>query len=74
MFIDRVTKVFQIIILFSLPDFLAKARNDQIAGKSTPGTRPALLRALFSAGLLCQHFDFDKQIEDDKKVKTKFSS
>lgn len=56
---------------FYIPAFLEKAKKDISDSKQKNklnGTRPALLRSLFIAGLLCKHFDFDKHMNQDKKV------
>jgi len=51
--------------------FLENAKKDLNNGGSQSSSfgarRPALLRSLFVAGLLCKHFDFDKHMDNDKK-------
>ena len=52
--------------------FLEKSKKDLSDNKQSAkfaATRPALLRSLFIAGLLCKHFDFDRHMEEEKKVK-----
>ncbi|XP_065070069.1 nipped-B-like protein A isoform X2 [Rhopilema esculentum] len=50
--------------------FLEKSKKDLSDNKQSAkfaATRPALLRSLFIAGLLCKHFDFDRHMEEEKK-------
>ena len=57
---------------FALSAFLENARKDLTNSGNQSSNfgarRPALLRSLFVAGLLCKHFDFDKHMDSDKKV------
>ena len=51
--------------------FLENAKkdlSDNSQSNNFGARRPALLRSLFIAGLLCKHFDFDKHMDQNKKV------
>ena len=53
------------------PGVLARVMNlhkQDPTAKQVVESKPTLLRALFTVGLLCRHFDFDSQDFGEKRV------